>query len=137
MSPAIESLLARVFRQKRTEVLDSRPMWKETLCRPGATQPEEKDEANPSARLPPPAESRPGFGEHLLPELLLAFSDAHPDYRIDSRVGYSRSIQTRLATGLAETCAVAVTIAASFRLSTNISIVAGVVTVAVLRAAGL
>jgi DNA-binding transcriptional LysR family regulator len=42
------------------------------------------------------------IGEHLLPELLLAFSDAFPDYRIDSRVGYSRSIHTRLATGLAD-----------------------------------
>jgi DNA-binding transcriptional LysR family regulator len=42
------------------------------------------------------------IGEHLLPELLLAFADAHPDYRIDSRVGYSRSIHTRLATGLAD-----------------------------------
>jgi DNA-binding transcriptional LysR family regulator len=42
------------------------------------------------------------IGEHLLPELLLAFADAFPDYRIDSRVGYSRSIHTRLATGLAD-----------------------------------
>lgn len=42
------------------------------------------------------------IGEHLLPDLLLAFSDAYPDYRIDSRVGYSRSIHTRLATGLAD-----------------------------------
>jgi DNA-binding transcriptional LysR family regulator len=42
------------------------------------------------------------IGEQLLPELLLAFADAHPDYRIDSRVGYSRSIHTRLATGLAD-----------------------------------
>ncbi|MGB5450846.1 MAG: LysR substrate-binding domain-containing protein [Sedimenticolaceae bacterium] len=42
------------------------------------------------------------IGEHLLPDLLLAFADAYPDYRIDSRVGYSRSIQTRLATGLAD-----------------------------------
>ena len=42
------------------------------------------------------------IGEHLLPGLLLAFADAHPDYRIDSRVGYSRSIHTRLATGLAD-----------------------------------
>ena len=33
---------------------------------------------------------------------MLAFSDAYPDYRIDSRVGYSRSIHTRLATGLAD-----------------------------------
>lgn len=42
------------------------------------------------------------IGEHLLPGLLLAFADAYPDYRIDSRVGYSRSIHTRLATGLAD-----------------------------------
>ena len=42
------------------------------------------------------------IGEHLLPDLLLAFAEAHPDYRIDSRVGYSRSIHTRLATGLAD-----------------------------------
>ena len=42
------------------------------------------------------------IGEHLLPELLLAFADAYPNYRIDSRVGYSRSIHTRLATGLAD-----------------------------------
>jgi len=42
------------------------------------------------------------IGEHLLPDLLLAFADAYPDYRIDSRVGYSRSIHTRLATGLAD-----------------------------------
>lgn len=42
------------------------------------------------------------IGEHLLPELLLAFADTYPDYRIDSRVGYSRSIHTRLATGLAD-----------------------------------
>lgn len=42
------------------------------------------------------------IGEHLLPDLLLAFADAYPSYRIDSRVGYSRSIHTRLATGLAD-----------------------------------
>lgn len=42
------------------------------------------------------------IGEHLLPELLLAFADRYPDYRIDSRVGYSRAIHTRLATGLAD-----------------------------------
>jgi len=42
------------------------------------------------------------IGEHLLPDLLLAFADAYPDYRIDSRVGYSRSIHMRLATGLAD-----------------------------------
>jgi DNA-binding transcriptional LysR family regulator len=42
------------------------------------------------------------IGEHLLPELLLAFDERYPDFRIDSRVGYSRSIHTRLATGLAD-----------------------------------
>jgi DNA-binding transcriptional LysR family regulator len=42
------------------------------------------------------------IGEHLLPDLLLAFADAYPEYRIDSRVGYSRAIHTRLATGLAD-----------------------------------
>ena len=42
------------------------------------------------------------IGEHLLPDLLLAFDEAYPDYRIDSRVGYSRSIHRRLATGLAD-----------------------------------
>lgn len=42
------------------------------------------------------------IGEHLLPDLLLAFADAHPDFRIDSRVGYSRGIHRRLATGLAD-----------------------------------
>jgi DNA-binding transcriptional LysR family regulator len=42
------------------------------------------------------------IGEHLLPDLLLAFHEAYPDYRIDSRVGYSRSIHRRLATGLAD-----------------------------------
>lgn len=42
------------------------------------------------------------IGEHLLPELLLAFADAHPEYRIESRMDYTRRIQTRLATGLAD-----------------------------------
>jgi len=42
------------------------------------------------------------IGEHLLPDLLLAFADRYPDYRIDSRVGYSRTIHTRLATDLAD-----------------------------------
>jgi len=42
------------------------------------------------------------IGEHLLPDLLLAFDEAYPNYRIDSRVGYSRNIHRRLATGLAD-----------------------------------
>lgn len=42
------------------------------------------------------------IGEHLLPELLLSFADAYPEYRIESRMDYTRRIQTRLATGLAD-----------------------------------
>ena len=42
------------------------------------------------------------IGEHLLPDLLLRFDEAHPDLRIQSRMGYSRRIQTHLATGLAD-----------------------------------
>ncbi len=42
------------------------------------------------------------IGEHLLPDLLLQFSEAHPEYTIQSRMGYTRDIQTRLATGLAD-----------------------------------
>jgi len=42
------------------------------------------------------------IGEHLLPRLLLSFSEEHPEYRIESRMGYSRRIQRRLATGLAD-----------------------------------
>lgn len=42
------------------------------------------------------------IGEHMLPDLLLRFSDAHPEYKIHSRIGYSRRIQTRLATGLSD-----------------------------------
>jgi DNA-binding transcriptional LysR family regulator len=42
------------------------------------------------------------IGEHLLPDLLLAFADAYPEYRIESRMGYTRRIQARLATGLAD-----------------------------------
>ncbi len=42
------------------------------------------------------------IGEHLLPNLLLQFDESCPEYRIESRMGYSRRIQTRLATGLAD-----------------------------------
>ena len=41
-------------------------------------------------------------GEHLLPDLLLRFDDSFPQYHIQSRMGYTRRIQTRLATGLAD-----------------------------------
>lgn len=42
------------------------------------------------------------IGEHLLPQLLLDFSEANPSYRIESRMGYTRRIQTHLATGLTD-----------------------------------
>jgi len=42
------------------------------------------------------------IGEHLLPDLLLQFDDNFPQYHIQSRMGYTRRIQTRLATGLAD-----------------------------------
>lgn len=42
------------------------------------------------------------IGDHLLPELLLEFAERHPEYRIQSRMGYTRRIQIRLATGLAD-----------------------------------
>ncbi|MDJ0833021.1 MAG: LysR family transcriptional regulator [Gammaproteobacteria bacterium] len=42
------------------------------------------------------------IGEHLLPDMLLNFADSYPQYRIHSRMGYSRRIETRLATGLSD-----------------------------------
>jgi DNA-binding transcriptional LysR family regulator len=42
------------------------------------------------------------IGDHMLPDLLLRFADSFPEYRIESRMGYSRRIQTRLATGLSD-----------------------------------
>jgi len=42
------------------------------------------------------------IGEHLLPDLILQFANRYPQYRIDSRMGYSRRIQTSLVTGLAD-----------------------------------
>ncbi len=42
------------------------------------------------------------IGENLLPELLIEFNDNFPHYRIQSRMGYSRDIQPRLATGLTD-----------------------------------
>lgn len=40
------------------------------------------------------------IGEHLLPNLLLRFAEVHPEYRLESSIGYSRDLQTQLATGL-------------------------------------
>jgi DNA-binding transcriptional LysR family regulator len=42
------------------------------------------------------------IGERLLPDLLLRFADAHPEYRIETRMGYSRGIETNLTAGLAD-----------------------------------
>lgn len=42
------------------------------------------------------------IGEHILPDILMHFADVRPDLRIESRLGYSRRIHTRLATGLAD-----------------------------------
>lgn len=42
------------------------------------------------------------IGEHLLPDMLLQFHDSYPQYHVQSRMGYTRRIQTRLATGLAD-----------------------------------
>jgi len=42
------------------------------------------------------------IGDHFLPKLLVAFNNQFPDYKINSRLGYSKGIQTRLATGLAD-----------------------------------
>lgn len=42
------------------------------------------------------------IGEHLLPNILLHFDEVHPEFRIESRMGYTRRITTRLATGMAD-----------------------------------
>ena len=42
------------------------------------------------------------IGEHVLPDILLYFADTRPELHIESRLGYSRRIHTRLATGLAD-----------------------------------
>ena len=42
------------------------------------------------------------IGEHLLPNLLLQFAESHPQFRVQSRMAYSRQIQIHLATGLAD-----------------------------------
>ena len=42
------------------------------------------------------------IGEYLLPDLLLHFDESHPDFKVHTRMAYSRQIQTDLATGLAD-----------------------------------
>lgn len=47
------------------------------------------------------SEVKHAIGEHPLPDLLLRFDALHREYRVESRTGYARSIQIRLATRLA------------------------------------
>ena len=47
-------------------------------------------------------EATTDIGDHLLPELLLRFSETNPQYRVESHMGYTRRIQTHLATGLCD-----------------------------------
>lgn len=42
------------------------------------------------------------ISENLLPDILYRFSETFPQYQVVSRIGYSRRIQTRLATGLCD-----------------------------------
>ncbi|MES9978475.1 MAG: LysR family transcriptional regulator [Candidatus Thiodiazotropha sp. 6PLUC1] len=42
------------------------------------------------------------IGEHILPDLLISFAEQYPQFTIQSRMGYSRRIQRRLATGLSD-----------------------------------
>ena len=42
------------------------------------------------------------IGEHLLPELLLRFREQQPGFKVDSRMTYSRKIQSHLATGITD-----------------------------------
>ena len=42
------------------------------------------------------------IGEHLLPRILVRFSERFPEYKIRLSLGYSRAIQTRLVTDLAD-----------------------------------
>ncbi len=47
-------------------------------------------------------EATTSIGEHLLPDLLLSFAEQHPEYRVNTRMGYSRQIQTHLAGGVVD-----------------------------------
>lgn len=44
-------------------------------------------------------ETATAIGEHLLPDLLLRFTELHPKFSVVSRMRYSRTIVARLATG--------------------------------------
>jgi len=47
-------------------------------------------------------EATTDIGDHMLPDLLLRFSESNPQYRVESRMGYTRRIQTHLSTGLCD-----------------------------------
>lgn len=47
-------------------------------------------------------ETTSSIGEHLLPVLLLAFAEQHPEYKVSTRMRYSRQIQAHLAAGLVD-----------------------------------
>ena len=47
-------------------------------------------------------ETTVAIGEHLLPDRLVKFTEQYSDYKVVSRLGYGRRIETRLATGLAD-----------------------------------
>lgn len=47
-------------------------------------------------------EATTDIGDHMLPDLLLRFSESYPQYRVESSMGYTRRIQTHLATGLCD-----------------------------------
>jgi len=42
------------------------------------------------------------IGDHFLPEYLLRFAELHPEYKIDSRLAYSRRIELHLSSGIAD-----------------------------------
>ena len=42
------------------------------------------------------------IGEHFLPGFLLRFAERHPEFKVASRLSYSRQIQDRLVSGLAD-----------------------------------
>lgn len=42
------------------------------------------------------------ISKYLLPAILLRCSEVYPNYKIETRIGYSRKIQTRLATRIAD-----------------------------------
>ncbi len=47
-------------------------------------------------------EATSSIGEHLLPDLLLAFAEKHPEYKVSTRMRYSRQIQAHLAAGVVD-----------------------------------